>query len=283
MSGFISFGGGSPQNIDTTYERVGFTATGTGTSIQAGAVANTKAATFTTLSAATSGSFAGFWVFLQISSTSAARFLIDIAVGAAPSETVIVPDIFSTPGVVGVGEQILFCPINVAAGTRISARSQSSTGSATIQVAIIGEIRTANHPPLYNNCERVTTNPTNTFPSGTDIAGVATADTGWVTLKDPTARTYGALLSMIGTQTSATAADNAQSVSFRLATGAAASEVWFFSTLSNGPATTSPSMPRFPLIPIYKTIPSGTRLAGEILLTTTSAQNTYSPLVLGFY
>lgn len=289
MSGFISYAsGGSPSNIDTSYERAGFTATGTGTTITAGAPANTKAATYTTLAASTASAWAGFWVFIQTASTNGARYAIDIASGASTSEVDLVPNFPALPGTANTGIVVAFVPLNVAAGTRLSARCKSSSASASCTVSLLGEVRTANHPPLWNSAEVVSStpagSPTPSFPSNTNLTGVSTSDTGWTTIAASTARTYGALVTVLGTQTSEVAADTAQAVSFRLGTGGsgATDATWFFSTPC-GAAITQPTIPRFPSLPIYKSIPSGTRLAGEVLMATTSAQNVFSPYVLGFY
>lgn len=289
MSGYTSFAssGGSPQNIDTSYERIGFTSTGTGTSVAAHATLNTKGATYTTLIASTTNSIAGFWLFLQVSSASGARFLVDIATGAASSEVIILPDVPAQPGVAGGGGHVMFIPLNIAAGTRVSARCQSSSSGASITVALLGEVRTANHPPLWSLGERVSSTPAGTpqatFASNTNITGVSTENTSWVEIADPTSRTYGALLATLSVATTNTAGvAPAQAFSFRLATGAEGNEVWFHSTLSSYLAT-APTLGRFPGLPIYKSLASGTRLTGEVLLTTPHADNTFCVYVVGFY
>jgi hypothetical protein len=285
MSSFISFAsGGSPVNINTSYEYIGITSVGAATALTSG-IANTKGL-YTTLTASTSADIAGFWLLVNTSNGSGNRYLIDIATGAALSEVVLVPDVYSQPGTVGAGDQVVFIPLNIAAGTRISARCQCNGATGTVNVAIIGEVRTANHPPLYNSCERVSSTPAGspqaTTPSNTDITAVTTAATGWTEINASTARTYGALVAIAGIRVSGTAPTTAQSVSLRLATGAAASEVLFAQT-STTVATANPAVPRWPGLPIYKSIPSGTRISGEVLAGTAGASDIFSPLVLGFY
>jgi hypothetical protein len=65
-----------------------------------------------------------------------ADVLVDIAVGAAASETVIVPNLlYSVRGIVQDLTDV-FLPVPVPAGTRVSARSQGGAGSAQCLIAV---------------------------------------------------------------------------------------------------------------------------------------------------
>ena len=285
MSGYTSFAsGGSPVNIDTSYIYAGITSAGAATQLTSGAI-NTKGS-YVELTASTSADIAGFWLLINTANASANRYLIDIATGAAASEVVLVPDVYSQPGTLGAGDQVVFIPLNITSGTRVSARCQCNGASGTVNVAVIGEVRTANHPPLYNSCERVSSTPAGspqaTTPSNTDITAVTTAATGWTTINASTARDYGALVAIGGPRISAAAPTTAQAVSLRLATGAAASEVLFAQTTTTV-ATANPAVARWPGLAVYKSIPSGTRISGEVLAGTAGASDIFSPLVLGFY
>lgn len=115
------------------------TANSRGTEITANAVANTKGA-YAQLSASISKAFRGFYVLGSTASTLAtAGHLIDIAVGAAASEQVIVPNIYvksiasTTPCKI-----MVHCPIQIPAGTRVSARSQSNVASAITDLILLG-------------------------------------------------------------------------------------------------------------------------------------------------
>lgn len=105
-----------------------------GTNITAGS-ANTKGS-YTQLIASTARGGGGILLSIGGSNTSDVAFLVDIAVGAAASEQVIIPNLFyfSTPN---AHINRFFLPIAVPAGSRISARCQSTTGSATMRVNAI--------------------------------------------------------------------------------------------------------------------------------------------------
>lgn len=283
QSRLLGSGSGSPSNIDTSYEFGGFSATGTGKQVATNAAATNKGP-WEELIASTSGSWAGFWLEINIANTSGNRFLLDIGVGAAGSEVVKVPDLFVSLGATTAGPLIVFVPLNVASSQRVAARVSSNGASgSSLYITVIGVLRTASHSPLFDDCERITTAPAGTpataFPSSTDITGVTSAGTGWTVLNASTSRTYGALLSNLGLRTSGAAPGNAQQLTFRLATGAAASEALFFQAMS-ATSTSAPYVQKFPILPIYKSFPSGTRIAGEVLAANSDV---FSPQIIGCY
>lgn len=278
MSQYISFASsGSPTNLNTTYETVGVTSAGAGTVITTGG-AHTKGS-YVELSASTSGAWSGFWVMVTSSSAGSGRFLIDIATGAAASETVLIPNIFAYPSTVGAGVQTLWFPVNVAAGTRISARCQASSAGVTCQIAVMGEVTTANSRPMFTSVELlVAADTTNTRPSAVSITSVGTAGTGWTEIVASTARQYEALVPNLGV--TGTLPTTAQTINFRLATGAAASEVLFWSSLLSTIAANAYTG-RMTNTPIYRTTASGTRVSGEVLVG--AAGDTFAPQVYGCY
>jgi hypothetical protein len=115
-----------------------------GTAVDAGAGANTKN-TWSQLTAATTSDIDSMVICVgqrNNAANSAQNILLDIGIGAAASETVVVPDIYYRAS---LGEEImpkqLWVPVTVKAGQRLSARIQSSTTDATdrvIDVAVIG-------------------------------------------------------------------------------------------------------------------------------------------------
>lgn len=76
------------------------------------------------------------WAVLQLRPNSNNYYLIDIAVGGAGSEQVIVPNLH-VRGASGRSFPIGF-PLSVPAGSRISARCQCNTASQSVQVALLG-------------------------------------------------------------------------------------------------------------------------------------------------
>lgn len=109
-------------------------ASSSGTVVTANASANTKG-TYAELIAATSFDAGGILVILsRAPGGSTAPVLCDIAIGAAASEQVLIPNLATDNSITGSLDPVYFFPISIPAGSRLSARSQSSTGSIAIQV-----------------------------------------------------------------------------------------------------------------------------------------------------
>ena len=114
-----------------------------GTSVAAGGSPHTKNTTYTTLVATTSYASYGILVGVGNVGTTAStntRTLVDIAIGAAASEQVIIPNLMA--GQVGasnsasIGPQYYYFPIVIPAGVRISATSQSLAAADTVHVTV---------------------------------------------------------------------------------------------------------------------------------------------------
>ena len=132
MPDFGSIQGGNAETLGAT------TASSSATLVTASSSANTKGA-YAQLSAATS--YDSAWVAVTINKPStAAKYLVDIATGAASSETVIIANLLYNPrssASVATAKTYLF-PVSIPKGTRISARSQcSTTSSRTLQVEVV--------------------------------------------------------------------------------------------------------------------------------------------------
>lgn len=127
MSGF-----GLPGSLGSV-AAVGIAATASGgTALVTSATANAKGA-YVTLIASTAGDADS--LLIALSKSGASDYLVDIAIGAAGAETVIVPDLY-----VGNGTQIYQTayypfPVSLPAGTRLSARAQASSGLSVCEVA----------------------------------------------------------------------------------------------------------------------------------------------------
>jgi hypothetical protein len=117
--------------------------TSVGTTVNHHTVAHTKNPTFTELIAATA--FDTQLVSIMLNNNSVANAdsstLLDIAIGAAASETVIIPDL--SAGFLGsftTGARWYQFPLYIPAGSRLSARTQSirTTGSINVLVQLHG-------------------------------------------------------------------------------------------------------------------------------------------------
>lgn len=114
-----------------------------GTSVAAGGVAHTKNATYTQLIASTAYTSYGICVAVGNVGTTATtntRTLVDIAIGAASSEVVIIPNLLA--GQAGASNSassdpnFYYFPIVIPSGVRISATSQSLAISDTVHVQV---------------------------------------------------------------------------------------------------------------------------------------------------
>jgi hypothetical protein len=126
-----------------TEDNVGVTSAEYGTSVAAHATtAHTKNATYTTLIAATSYVAYGIFVGFHTTSTAATResFLVDIAIGGAGSEVVIIPNLLAgnqaASGTTSHMGSYYFFPIRIPSGVRISATCQSDTAADTVYTAV---------------------------------------------------------------------------------------------------------------------------------------------------
>jgi hypothetical protein len=116
---------------------LGFTAASTaGTLITPSATANTMGAVFTPLIATTARDYSGIFAMVAGISNNRQSWLIDFAIGGSGSEQVIIPqrrfyygDV--TNSISGLSGMFLvpFIPIKIPAGSRLSARCQSSIAS----------------------------------------------------------------------------------------------------------------------------------------------------------
>lgn len=102
--------------------------------VAASATANTKGA-YVTLWGSTTTAIHRLFISLPATFTSAANSstLLDIAVGAAGSEVVVIPDVAIGFGLSAV---VLDFPIYVPSGSRISARTQSSQASKALTIGV---------------------------------------------------------------------------------------------------------------------------------------------------
>lgn len=132
----IGAGGGGFQRVEPCGAATGDSG---GVSVEPGAVAHTKGA-YSELIAATA--FAYKWAVLAIGGQnnairSTSNWLVDLAVGAAASEQIIVPDLLHRcdgNGDDGVYPPYWSFPISIPAGSRVAVRAQAETTDATDRI-----------------------------------------------------------------------------------------------------------------------------------------------------
>lgn len=290
MSHFISFGSAAaPVDIDAGYEFLGSNSNGSLTQV----TANIAKSSYVTLGS-TTGDLVDLELHFGVGSSSTARFLVDIALGGVGSEVILIPDIWVQPNTVGFGIKVFRFKLNVPAGTRISARAASTANATSLYAAVVGRVRTVNDPPGFNHCEFIYPYASSAgmplasgaLPSTLDVTGVTSANTGWTTISPVggTTRAYGALVANAGLRASgASPATAAQQATLRLGLGGSgATDATIFHQKGVVIASGTPPFPLMMPWMIQKAIPSGSRVAMEMLVAT-SAPDLIAAQAWGLY
>lgn len=278
MGGYISFAGagGANQNLDNTYERIGQGAVGAGVSVVAGSGSK---GSYATIGDVGSTAWAGFWVYVWAASTSSTRYLIDLSTGANGSEVVFVPNLYIEPNV-AVPIIAIFLPLNVAASAHIRCRAQGS-GAGNLNIWLKGVLSNSQSAPMFNTMTALAVDTTNTRAFTSDITMVASGSTTFTTIKDPTAATYGAILTVVGVS-SVGAVTTTQPTLLNVATGAAASETIIDGLASGATSGSAASFRTEPSSLIYKSVASGARISVQMLAGTVGANDKYTCGIYGF-
>ena len=267
---FSTFSGGAAganANLNNTYEYAGVDAGGLSTLLTGNVSGNTKGSA-SPLSAegsagVTANAWAGFWVYINGSSAGSTRWLIDISFDN--SATWAVSNLYAEPGA-GATPMRVFIPLNVPAGSTITARAQASASSSpTVRVGLKGVVRNASSPPLFTTMASLTADTSTTRASSADISTVASGSTTWATVVASTAATYGELLAIPGSGTTVTTAELGM---IRLGVGAAASEVELAGRDPVQYASALPSVARSVVSRIERSVASGLRISAQFVKAT---------------
>jgi hypothetical protein len=123
------------DSIGAISDGIGHTSAFVGTTVTSGAVNVKGSYPATPLSTSTPRDAHGILIFNTAKSVSAADYLVDIAIGAAASEQIIVENLLFAAGSSSGVLRSYYLPVKVPAGARLNARSQSSTAAATLGLA----------------------------------------------------------------------------------------------------------------------------------------------------
>ena len=264
--------GGFPIGLEVCNgQTVGATSSGatTGTTITASGSTNTKGS-YSQIVASTTYD-ANFVMINIINTTANSTILVDIAIGGAGSEQIVISNLWVAQSASGVQATAFYAfPLNIKAATRISARNQSTVASGTCQVAMQLFSGSFAHIPGYAGYDAIGADTS--ASTGTSITVSATANTlgSYVQLTSSTARAYAGICGMI------TLGNNTQRTLTNIAIGGAGSEkVIIPNILFRTPAAVCGIS--IPFIPIP--IPSGNRIAAT---AQNSASSGNSP-VLALY
>jgi hypothetical protein len=243
--------------------------------VAADAVAHTKGA-YTELIASTSDDCTMLVVRLgNVNETGVSTgVLVDIATGAAASESVVVANLNAgfAANISGSGGFIggtYYIPLAVSGGTRISARCSAETGGNTVNVTLetyAGGNRTAS---AIDTIGAVTASS-----RGTDVvAGTNEAEGLWTEIEDSTANAYVGLMVAVGG--AGDLSSSSGNLLIDIGTGAAAAETGIgpLTNLVVGLTAAEVLLYHFPVIPVTATVSAGTRLAARISADNSNAQS----------
>lgn len=257
-------GGGGAAAEPTAWETLGAdTATSRGTSVTSGG-AHTKGS-WTQLDASTAEDTNLLVVAIRMASSGAHSVLVDIGVGAAAAETVVIPNLH----VAGSGQDVNYfaIPVAIPAGSRISARSACSTATQACFVTAFSQ----KAGPLAAPPSTVATYGADTAATrGTNLDPDVVVNTkgSWVQLTASSSADINALVVNVGGQRN-TARANATWL-IDVAKGGSGSEVVVLSNLVVGQTGGLENIAPMSLPPmVVPTIPAGTRLSVRAQANTT--------------
>ena len=234
----------------------------------------TQAGTLVTCGAAyTKGSYAdlfasttyesyGLWINIGNTGASATRTdaVMDIAIGAAGSEQIIVPNLLcGWRNVTSVAPMSLFLPLYIPKGVRLSARAGCATASKAIHVEawlVGGTSDAAARGNIFTGCDAYgVTYTAGTVASGTShTPGNTGAESTWANVGSTTTRAYkGALIVPQGSLATTTMT----AISYHWELGISSTTIYECYTAS---ATTEMVVGPLPGMPMPCAIPSGAQL-----------------------
>lgn len=238
-----------------------------GFTVTSSATANTKGA-YTQLVASTNFDASGLILVIdpQFEDT---HYLIDVAVGAAGSESVILSNYYSA-GSLAVTTVPLLLPLSIPAGTRISARSQDNFGSSASFVSgmVLGSGFFADSAWSSIDTYGAATGTS----TGTSVNAGATANTkgAWTQLVASTTRAHKGLMVAVGRTNASTAAAADYGCSIDVGVGASGSEQVIIPDLVHAVTTAKKNAGHNVTFPIPCDLPAGSRLAARMQSSTTN-------------
>jgi hypothetical protein len=253
-------GGGDVEGPTTSTNASGGIVT-----VTASATANVKGA-YAALLSSTGMDYDGLLVMSGMQTTNVS-YLLDVAVGAASSEVILVDDL--SQGAQNNLTEWFYIPVQIPSGTRIAARCQCSTLSSTMRVACVGVKGGWFAPPPGGSV--VTWGAATSDSGGTPVdAGASAATFGaWAQLVASTAEAVKAVC-LRTTPAGNNAAPSTGQWVLQLGVGGAGSEV----AVLNVPFLTGTAADNFgPMVQLWFpcSIPAGTRVAARVMSSVTDA------------
>jgi len=232
------------------------TTAGAGTTITAGA-ANTKGS-WAQLFAATNFDVYGITLLITNNSTSALvrNWLFDLGIGPSAEQPIV-------SNLMGTGNTNLtsgptgphyFLPIFIPKGTRVVARAQCSTASATANITAWLQGGPSNVPwRAFAGAEGIGINTAASAGTAITAGSPAGTESAWTSIGSTTARAYGAIKLMVGTDVSTAVNNAAYHAEWGYSSTTLGESLFFSNNVENVGGL-------YPLQPDYVQIPVGTQL-----------------------
>ncbi len=249
------------------------------TAITAAGSTHTKGA-YTALVSSLAADVNGFFLTINVVNSTSRAFLLDIATGGAGSETDIIANLpFQVGGDVTGANCQIYVPYPLPSGTRVSARVQSTTASATISIALLTV--SGGVSGLLTSVAAATYGANTGTTRGTQVDPGASANTkgSYVELTSATSTVNNIrwLLVMLGAQMNT--AQSAANWALDIATGAAAAEVVAVPDLVFSSGTVFDALlPTCYCVPVD--IPTGTRISARAKCSINDATDRLIDLVV---
>lgn len=254
-------------------------ATSRGVDVTSNATINVKSASWIELDASTD--MAAHGIIVQLDLMSGGRdALVDIAIGGAGSEVVIAANLYVGSGTGGTGYGATYVlPISIPEGTRLSAKSQSTTASTVVPVQVIGYqtgLSPSSPSALVDTYGADTTDSGGTsFDPG---ATINTKAATWTQIVATTSRRHNALLLAVGNQLNLVRTSANWLVD--IGVGASSAEQTLIPNIQIGANTSSDTMLPQVLGPFPVHIPAGTRLSVRSQCSIADATDRLADLII---
>lgn len=267
----------SVPSLEVPQYALGSSITPPGVTVTASATPHTKG-TWATLVATLPYEIYGLTVVVMNNTTAATQvnMLIDIGVGAAASEVVVLPNLMlSGPAANTSAVREILLPRRIAKGARLSARCQSNVASKTASVAVwLHGGGDAAPWPTFQAAETIGAD-TATSRGVSHTAGISGSFSTFADLGGPSSRPFKAILPMV--QTGSDASMVGTNHYMEIGVGGNVVGRWFFQTNSNEHVgVVAPS------VPLYRRFASGTQFQIRATGQSGTADDNYDFGLVGF-
>lgn len=162
----------------------------------ANASANVKGS-WSTLGGGTSFAYEGITIY-AFSNTAAANFMIDIGIGSAGNEFVLVPDLYYAAAKAAEEHNLaIFVPVHVPSGAQLSVRIAASTGGTDCDVVVVGHSANPGGFPGFSRAVALFS-PSSSRGVAVDPGGSANTKGSWAQLQASTAVDVAAIFGVVG-------------------------------------------------------------------------------------